>query len=94
MTISTPTLPGYIFRFAQREDLPAIHYMLECSDAVDHSGFVDNLEDMYNQFIDPWSSPETDYLLALTAEDQVAAMGRVFVNPSPQRERCCPPSAT
>ena len=82
-----PILPGYTFRFARREDLPAIHQMLVCVAAADRTSFVDTLEDMINQFIDPWSDPEKDYLLALTADGQVAAMGRVYVNPVPQRER-------
>ena len=88
MIISHPILPGYTFRFAQREDLPAVRQMLERAAAVDRTGFVDTLEDMINQFSDdPWCNPEKDFLLALTAEGQVAAMGRVFVNPAPRRER-------
>ena len=38
---------------------------------------------MHNQFIDPWSDPEKDYLLALTTNGQVAATGRMYVNPVP-----------
>jgi mycothiol synthase len=87
MTIFLPDLPGYIFRFARREDIPAIHQMLVCVVAADRTPFVDTLEDMHNQFIDPWSDPEKDYLLALTTNGQVAATGRVYVNPVPQRER-------
>jgi mycothiol synthase len=87
MTIFLPDLPGYIFRFARRDDLPAIHQMLVCVSAADRTTFVDTLGDMLNQFIDPWSDPEKNYLLALTAEGQVAATGRVYINPVPQHER-------
>jgi hypothetical protein len=88
MTTPLPALPGYTFRFARREDLPAVHQMMERAAAVDRSGFVDALEDMIYQFSnDPWCNPEEDFLLALTAEGQVAAMGRVYVNPAPLQER-------
>jgi len=87
MIIPIPAIPGYIFRFARREDLPAIHQMMVCAAAADRTGIVDSLEDMDSQFVDPWSNPEMDFLLALTAEGQVVAMGRVFINPAPRRER-------
>jgi len=87
MTTPLPVLPGYTFRFVQREDLPAIHQMLVCVSATDPTTFVDSLEDMSNQFVDPWSDPQKDYLLALTTDGQVAATGRVYVNPVPLRER-------
>jgi mycothiol synthase len=82
-----PVIPGYIFRFALREDIPAILHMMIRAAEVDRTNFVDTLQDMTNQFIDPWCNPEKDYLLALTADDQVAGMGRVFLNPTPRRER-------
>lgn len=87
MVIPIPTIPGYMIRFARRDDLPSIHEMLICAVTEDHTGSVDTLDDMSSQFIDPWSNPETDYLLVLTTNGQVVAMGRVFNNPSPQRER-------
>jgi len=87
MTLSLPILPGYLFRFARREDLPGIHRMLECASDADRTGFVDALEDMTNQFNDPWCNPEEDFLLGFTPDGQVAALGRLFLNPSPQRER-------
>jgi ribosomal protein S18 acetylase RimI-like enzyme len=42
---------------------------------------------MISQFEDPWCNPQTDYLLTLTASDQVAAIARVFLNPAPLHER-------
>jgi mycothiol synthase len=87
MTVSLPVLPGFTFRFARYEDLPAIHQMLVRAAEADRSGHVDSLEDLTNEFIDAWSDPEKDFLLALAVDGQVAAMGRVYVNPDPQRER-------
>jgi mycothiol synthase len=87
MATPLPVLPGYIFRSARCEDIPAIHEMLVRVAEVDRTGYVDTLEDMTNQFDDPWSNPETDYLLALTPSGQVAAMGRTYLNPAPWRER-------
>jgi len=87
MITPLPSLPGYTFRFARREDLPAIHQMLAWVVAADRTTFLSSLEDMLNQFMDPWSDPEKDYLIALTPDGQVAATGRVYVNPVPQRER-------
>jgi len=86
-TFSTPVLPGYSFRTALSEDLPAIHEMMERVAEVDRTGFVDTLEDMTNQFNDPWSDPEKDYIVGLTDSGQVVGIGRVFVNPTPRRER-------
>ncbi len=85
--IPLPTLPGYTFRTVCREDLPAIHQMLVSVAAADHSGHVDTLEDMANQFIDPFSDPHKDYLLAQAENGQVSATGRIYVNPAPLRER-------
>jgi mycothiol synthase len=87
MTTPLPSLPGYTFRFVLREDLPAIREMMVCVVAADRITFLNSLEDMLNQFIDPWSDPEKDYLMALTPDGQVAATGRVYLNPIPQRER-------
>jgi mycothiol synthase len=87
MTVPIPILPGYTFRFARREDLPAVHAMLVIITAFDRTGGVDALEDMLNQFVDPWSNPEKDFLLALTEAGQIAAMGRIYVNPAPRQER-------
>ena len=87
MSISVPILPGYTFRFARREDLPAVHQMMVCVAEVDHSSYVETLEDLNNEFIDTYCDPEKDFLLALTAEGQVVARGQVYVNPEPVRER-------
>ncbi len=86
-TSPTPVLPGYSFRIVRKEDLPAVHQMMERVAAVDNTGFVDTLEDMTNQLNDPWCDPEKDYLLALTSSGQVAGTGRVYINPNPRRER-------
>jgi len=86
MTTSLPALPGYTFRFARREDLPAVHQMLVRAAEADRAGHVDSLEDLTNEFVDTWSDPEKDFLLALTTESQVAALGRVYVNPEARRE--------
>ena len=85
-TLPLPVLPGYMFRMAERADLKAIHAMLMRIAEVDHTGFVVPLEDMHNQFEDPWCDPKKDYLLALTNSGQVAATGRIYLNPASQRE--------
>jgi mycothiol synthase len=86
-SIPLPELPGYIFRFAQRADLLAIRQMLIEVAAADRTGYVETPEDMDNQFNDPWCDPQRDFLLAVTSDGQIAAMGRIFVNPAPRRER-------
>jgi mycothiol synthase len=86
-TFPNPVLPGYSFRTARREDLPTVHELMERVAEVDRTGFVDTLEDMTNQFNDPWCNPGKDYLVALTSRGQVVGTGRVFVNPTPRRER-------
>jgi len=77
---------GYIWRPHRREDAPALYQMLLAADRADDRQSNMTLEDMQRQFDDPWSNPETDSLLAFTASGQVAAMGRVFVNPKPEAE--------
>lgn len=86
-TFPNPVLPGYSFRTARREDLPTVHELMERVAEVDRTGFVDTLEDMTNQFNDPWCDPGKDYLVALTSREQVVGTGRVYVNPTPRRER-------
>jgi hypothetical protein len=61
LPIPLPTLPGYPFRSVCREDLPAIHQMLVTVAAVDHTSFVEALEDMTNQFIDPLSNERSRF---------------------------------
>jgi mycothiol synthase len=86
-TLPLPALPGYTFRMVCLPDLPAIHAMLVQVASEDHTGFVDTLEDMTDQFSDQWSNPEKNYLLALSGSGQVAATGRIYLNPAPLRER-------
>jgi ribosomal protein S18 acetylase RimI-like enzyme len=87
MALPIPALPGYHFRFARLDDVPAIHQMLVRISEVDRTGFVDALEDMTSQFCDSWSNPEEDYLLAFTPDGHVAGLGRSYLNPSPRQER-------
>ncbi len=77
---------GYAWRPYRREDVPALYQMLLAADRADERQSNMTLEDMQRQFDDPWSNPETDSLLAFTADGQVAAIARVFVNPMPEEE--------
>jgi len=76
----------YVWRPARREDIPAIHKLLLAVDQTDGNETAGTVEDMEREFGDPWSDPMTDSLLGLTADGQVAAFARVFVNPRPEGE--------
>jgi len=82
-----PELQHYTWRPYRREDTPALYQTLIDVDRADNLGSLTTLEDMHKQYDDPWSNPETDSLLAFTADGQVAAMARVFANPEPVDER-------
>ncbi len=84
--VALPDLPGYVWRAARREDVPAVHATLLAVDKADDDDEAGTLTDMQTQFDDPWSRPETDTLLALTTQGQVAAWSRTFMNPDPEDE--------
>lgn len=84
--VTVPDMPGYVWRAARRDDLPALHTMLLAADAADDTDEAGTLTDMQTQFDDPWSVPETDTLLALTGDGQVAAWARSFMNSEPEEE--------
>jgi ribosomal protein S18 acetylase RimI-like enzyme len=79
-------MPGYVWRPVRREDVPAVHATLLAVDQADGDDEAGTLADMQTQFDDPWSVPETDTLLALTGDEQVAAWARTFMNPDPEEE--------
>jgi len=84
--ISIPALPGYHWRPARLEDMPALHALLVAAAAADDRDRVDSLADLQTQFDDPWSDPETDSLLGITPEGQLAAFARCFAHPAPETE--------
>jgi mycothiol synthase len=81
-----PALPGYTWRPARREDAPAIHRLRIAADKVDQSGGAGTLQDAGRLFEDSWVNTETDTLLAMTPEGEVAALTVVFLNPQPEEE--------
>ncbi len=81
-----PAWPGCTWRPMRREDIPAVHRMLLLVDKADDNNSAGTLADMQTQFDDPWCNPATDSLLALTADAQVAAFARTFINPQPEEE--------
>ena len=81
-----PEIPGYTWRPARREDVPAIHAMLIAVDKADDRTAAGTLEDRQREFDDPWSNPEADSLLAFAPDGTVAALARTFVNPKPEGE--------
>ncbi|MCU0488773.1 MAG: GNAT family N-acetyltransferase [Anaerolineales bacterium] len=72
---------GYTFRPAKRSDAEAIHSLLLEIEAVDQRQWVDTLDERLRDFDDPETNPETDSLLALTPDSQVAGLAWVFSNP-------------
>jgi ribosomal protein S18 acetylase RimI-like enzyme len=60
--------------------------MLLAVDQTENRDMVLTLQDMATQFDDPWSNAETDSMAAFTADGQIAAWARVFVNPQPLDE--------
>jgi mycothiol synthase len=81
-----PGLPGYTWRPARRTDAPAIFQMRLAADKADNSGGAGTPQDVERIFEDAWINTETDSLLALTPDGQVAAMILVFMNPQPEEE--------
>jgi len=79
-------LDDYTWRPYRREDVPALYQMMLALDRAENRNMIVTPEDMEKQYDDPWCNPETDSLLAFTADGQVAAMARVFVNPEPVAE--------
>ena len=81
-----PALPGYTWRPARRADAPAIYQLRLAADQADDGGGAGTLQDAELLFEDAWINTETDSLIALTPEGQVAVMIGVFVNPEPEEE--------
>ena len=81
-----PALPALTWRSARREDTRAIHRLLLDIETVDKRGSVDSLENIERNFDDPDTDVETDTLLAVTPEGQVAALGWIFSPPVGQTE--------
>ena len=79
-------LQCYTWRPLRREDMPALYQMMLALDRAEDRNMIITLADMEKQYDDPWCDPETDSLLALTADGHVAAMARVFVSPEPVGE--------
>ncbi len=79
-------LDEYTWRPCRREDVPALYQMLLAVDQAENRDMLLTLQDMATQFDDPWSNAETDSMAAFTADGQIAAWARVFLNPQPLDE--------
>ena len=79
--------PEYEWRPLRREDLPALHRMLLAADEADDTQTASTLHDLQTQFDDSWSEPETDSIVAMTRDGEMAALARTFMNPEPEEER-------
>jgi ribosomal protein S18 acetylase RimI-like enzyme len=77
------TVSEYKWYPFRREDIPAAHEMWIETERADENVSGNTLEDAYTQFDDPWYDPDKDSLLAGTPEGEVAALGRIFMNPEP-----------
>ncbi len=84
-----PALSEFEFRSLRREDLPALFETLLAVERADDRDLVQALEDLQREFDDPWSNPETDALLALTLDGQLAGLARTFQNPQPENDVRC-----
>jgi len=91
-TLELPALsatPEFEFRSLRREDLPALYETLLAVERADERDLVQTLEDLQREVDDPWSNPETDTLIALTYDGQLAGFARTFQNPQPESEVRC-----
>jgi mycothiol synthase len=77
---------SYTWRPLQYADLPTLRRLLAQVTRVDGRMPPDPLEDMQHQFHDPWSAPETDALIAVAPDGEVAALARSLMNPDPETE--------
>jgi mycothiol synthase len=84
-----PDLSGYTWRSLRREDVPVVHQLLLAVDEADDREVASTLEDAIREYDDPWCTPETDSLVALTGEGQIVAFARTFLNPQPEEANRC-----
>lgn len=69
---------GYTWRAMTLEDAQGINRLLLDIEAVDQRGWVDTLEERQRDFQDPATNIQTDSIVAVTNQDQIAALGWVF----------------
>jgi mycothiol synthase len=81
-----PDPPEYTWRPQRREDIPAMIELLLAVEKADQRILVETPEDFEREFDDPWYNPETDSLLARTADGRAVAFLRTFVSPEPEEE--------
>ncbi len=86
-TLTLPLLTDYTWRAARREDAPALYRYSIDMDAADDTTYAGEPDEIQRDFDDPASSSETDTLIAVTPEGQVAALGWVFLDPQAERQR-------
>lgn len=80
--------PQYHWRAAKKADAGKILAMLLVRDEHDDIDGAGTVEGLQREFDDPWlQNPDTDFILALSEEDDVAAFCAVFVDPDSQNQR-------
>jgi mycothiol synthase len=73
-----PQPMGYHWRPARRDDGVAINQLLLEIEAVDRRDWIDTLDDRERDFKDSSTNIETDTILAITPDNQIAALGWIF----------------
>jgi mycothiol synthase len=76
---------AYTWRPIQYDDLPALYALFLAGSGPDDR--IDSLADMQNGFDDPFSDATVDSMAVFTSTGEMAAYGRCFLHPNPERER-------
>ena len=87
-SIVSPTVEQETFHWngLRRSDLSEIHDLLQTVNRVDDNAYAESLDDLVNQYEDPWSNPRTDARVIRDWTGKLVAFLRVFVNPKPEDE--------
>lgn len=77
---------AHTWRGITRQDLRDIWKLFQVVNRHDNNDYTESVNDLENQFDDPWSNPESDGRIVRTLRGKLAAFARVFVNPNPKNE--------
>lgn len=76
----------YTWRGITRQDLRDIWNLFQIVNRHDDNDYTESVEDLENQFDDPWSNSLTDGRIIRTVRGKLAGFARLFVNPEPDNE--------
>ncbi len=71
---------GYTWRSARREDAETLYHLYATIDLADGLSYAGSLADAAREFDDPSTCAETDSLVAVSPEGELAAAGWIFSN--------------